>query len=87
MQTLIIYDTSGYILSQTSGDARTPIGIPFLWVDVPVGSYIKSIDLSGTVDVAIIEERPKSETEVTLNTLKSDIDAIFGMIDFIMTKA
>ena len=44
MQTLIIYDSTGFIISQMSGDVREPIGIPFMWVEIPKGHYIKEVD-------------------------------------------
>jgi len=64
MNTLVIYDTTGYIISQSSGDVRTPVGIPFLWVEVPLGSYITGVDVSGEVPTAIIVQHPKSEMEL-----------------------
>ena len=70
MQTLVIYDTTGYIISQMSGDVREPVGIPFIWVEVPVGKRIVSVDPeTGT---PVFEDLPRSETEI----LKEQIDAL-----------
>lgn len=64
MQTLIIYDSEGFILSQMSGDVREPIGIPFMWVEVPEGKYITGVDVSGEEHIAIFAEHPKSEADM-----------------------
>jgi hypothetical protein len=69
---LLIYDTTGYIISQMSGDVREPQGVPFLWVDVPNGKMVTGIDVAQTPNVAIFEDYPKSETEL----LKEKVDAL-----------
>jgi len=63
MHALIIYDQTGYIISQLSGSVREPVGIPFMWVEVPEGKYVKSIDVSGETHVPIFENLPKSEID------------------------
>lgn len=70
MKTLIIYDEQGYIFSMRSGQPapREPIGVPFLWVDIPNGKRIKTTDGIG-VDVSkaphevILEDIPPSEID------------------------
>lgn len=64
MKNLIIYDTSGYIISRSMGDVREPIGIPFMWVDVPEGKYVENIDVSGTKDTPIFADLPKSQMQL-----------------------
>lgn len=69
MNTLVIYDSTGYIISQASGSVREPIGIPFLWVEMPQGKQIKitngiGIDVSITPNVVILEDIPKSEMQL-----------------------
>ena len=64
MQTLIIYDSEGIIISQMGGDVREPVGVPFLWAEVPQGKYIVSIDVSGEEHIPIFTEHQKSEMEV-----------------------
>lgn len=69
MNTLIIYDNTGYIISQSQGSVREPVGIPFMWVDVPAGKRIKitdgiGVDTTVTPHQVILEDIPKSETEV-----------------------
>lgn len=44
MQTLIIYDNEGFILSQMSGNVREPVGVPYIWVEMPENKYIQKID-------------------------------------------
>ena len=63
MHALIIYDQTGYIISQLSGSVREPVGIPFMWVEVPEGKYVKSIDVSGETHVPIFENLAKSEID------------------------
>lgn len=77
MKTLVIYDNEGYILGISSGSPlpREPIGIPFLWVDIPEGKRLKTINGIG-VDVAvtphqvILEDIPLTETQL----LKKQVD-------------
>lgn len=64
MRTLIIYDGTGYIIFQGSGDVREPIGIPFIYADVPEGKRITGVDVTVTPNVAILEDIPKSETQL-----------------------
>ena len=70
-QTLIIYDELGYILSIRQGEPapRTPLGVPFLWAEIPQGKQLKitdgiGVDVSATPHQAILEDTPKSETEI-----------------------
>ena len=70
MNTLIIYDTKGLIITQRSGsDVKEPTGVPYLWVDIPVGKYVTSIDVSVTPNVAILADLPKSETQLLQDKL------------------
>jgi len=81
MQTLIIYDNSGYIIDMISGVPlpREPQGVPFLWVEVPTGKQIKitngiGVDVSVTPNVAILEDIPPTETEILQADLLSQSD-------------
>ncbi|MBE5965431.1 MAG: hypothetical protein E7255_00385 [Lachnospiraceae bacterium] len=70
MQTLIIYDATGYIISQMSGDVREPVGIPFLWIEIPEGKRVVSVDPeTGT---PVYEDLPVPE----IQQLKDQIDAL-----------
>ena len=78
MSTLIIYDSTGKIYYMASGAVTEPTGIPFLWVDVPDGKYIKSVDVSGETPAAVLENIPLSEVEqeiVNLQTMVALMDA------------
>lgn len=70
MNTLVIHDTKGYILSTKSGEPapREPIGVPFLWVEIPSGKQIKytngiGVDVSVTPHQVILEDIPPSDIE------------------------
>lgn len=62
MKTLIIYDETGYILFQGSGSVREPVGIPFIWVEVPQGKYAESVELTDKENpVPVFKDFPISE--------------------------
>lgn len=64
MITRIIYDTTGQIISQMQGsDLYTPVGIPYLDVEIPEDKYVAAIDISVTPNVAVFEDLPKSEIQ------------------------
>lgn len=75
MQSLIIYDETGYILDIRSGEPspREPVGVPFMWVDVPVGKKVVSIDVSVSPHQPILEDIPPSDIEQLRNDLDSAI--------------
>ena len=79
---LIIYDDTGFILSNMSGSVREPVGIPFIWVEIPEGKTITSVDVSVTPNVAILEDAPVSE----IAKVQSDITSLFEVIDAILTE-
>lgn len=64
MKTLIIYDATGFIIFQASGGVREPVGIPFLWVEVPEGKYISGVDVTVTPNVAKLEDLPKTQAQI-----------------------
>jgi len=83
MNTLIIYDNIGFVLDIRSGEPlpREPIGIPFIWVEIPTGKQINltdriGVDVSVTPNVAILEDIPPTEAEITESRIKSTEDAI-----------
>ena len=64
MITRIIYDTTGQIISQMQGsDLYTPVGIPYLDIEISEGKYVTGIDISVTPNVAVFEDLPKSEVQ------------------------
>lgn len=81
MNMLIIYDSNGYVISQMSGAVREPVGIPFIWIEIPVGKRIKltdgiGVDVTVSPNVAILEDIPKTVEEVLSERLASAEDAI-----------
>lgn len=63
MDTLIIYDSEGYIISQMQGSVREPVGIPFMWVEVPEDKRVSSIDVSSETHTPVFEDLPKTEVQ------------------------
>ena len=82
MNTLIIYDNLGYVIFQGSGSIREPQGgVQFIWAEIPTGKQIKytngiGVDVTVTPNVAILEDIPPTESEITESRLKSTEDAI-----------
>lgn len=71
MNTLIIHDNEGYILSIQQGEPapREPQGVPFLWADITQGKQLKivdgiGIDVSVTPHQVILEDIPPSEIAI-----------------------
>lgn len=61
----IIYDETGFPISQMQGsDLYTPIGIPYLDVEIPEDKYIIGIDITVNPNVPIFVDFPKSETQL-----------------------
>lgn len=70
MLTLIIYDEVGHVITAIGGQPvpREPIGVPYLWVEIPVGKQIKitdgiGVDVSVAPHQAILEDIPKTEVD------------------------
>lgn len=63
MKTLVIYDTTGKIFFQAQGSVQEPSGIPFLWLEIPAGKILKSIDTTKTPHEPVYEDMPKSEMD------------------------
>lgn len=87
MNTLIIYDETGYLLSIRSGEPapREPIGVPFLWVEIPKGKQIKitdgiGVDVSVTPHQVILEDIPPTELEV----LEAKLITTQKAVDFLL---
>ena len=72
MKILIIYDNAGYIIDIRSDGSplpSEPIGIPFIWAEIPLGKRIKitdgiGVDVTVIPNVAILEDIPKIELEI-----------------------
>lgn len=77
MQTLIIYDNEGYIISQMSGDVREPVGIPFIWVEIPEDKRIVSVDPE--TDIPIFEDLPVPEIQQLKEQIATQEQAILEL--------
>lgn len=86
MKTLVIYDNDGYIIQTMSGTPlpKEPIGVPFLWVEVPQGKRVKAlgtigVDVAVTPHVAILEDIPPTEID-TLKQQANDLNIAIANI-------
>ena len=80
MNTLIIYDDNGMILSTQSGEPapQEPVGVPFLWVDIPEGQRLKmtdgiGVDTSVSPHQPILEDIPLSAQEQRISDLEATV--------------
>jgi hypothetical protein len=86
MNTLIIYDNTGYVISQMAGSIREPQGgVLFLWAEIPDGKQLKltdgiGIDVSVTPHQAILEDVPKTEIELLKGQQQELSDTIAVLI-------
>ncbi len=56
-QTLAIYDNTGFIISQImDSSGREPIGLPFMWVDIPQNKSLVRIDTSKNPHVPVFND-------------------------------
>lgn len=79
MNTLIIYDNTGYIISQMSGSVREPQGgVPFLWVEIPAGKRVVSINTSMTPNVPVFETIPPTDEE-RITAVENAIATLMGV--------
>ena len=67
-KTLIIYDTTGYIISSVTGFYHVPTGIPYIEIEIPKGKRIATtngigVDVSVTPHQVILEDIPPTEIE------------------------
>lgn len=82
METLIIYDAEGYVVSSQSGtpSQKEPVGIPFLWVTIPEKKYVERVDTSTEEHKVIFADYPATEIELLrVETAQSNAE-MFEMI-------
>lgn len=80
---LVIYDNAGTIYFMGTGK-NTPIGIPYVNVNVPNGKYLVKIDTSKSPHEPIFEDYPKTEMEILKEAndqQRADIDYLLLMIE------
>ena len=64
MKTLIIYDDTGNIYFQASGDFVEPRGgLQYIITEIPEGQRIASIDMTTDPHTVIFEDIPKTENQ------------------------
>ncbi|MDF2842461.1 MAG: hypothetical protein K0R00_887 [Herbinix sp.] len=80
MKTLIIYDTTGKIWSNITGNYEVPVGIPYLEVNIPDGKYPYAVDVSVTPNQVIYEDNPKS-LELTIAEIAVETDFRLSMLE------
>ena len=86
MNTLIIYDNTGYIISTMAGSIREPQGgVQFLWVEIPTGKQLNvtdgiGVDVTKTPHQAILEDIPKTEIEVLKEQQQELSDTVAALI-------
>lgn len=72
MNTLVIYDNTGYIIQQISGSIREPQGgVQFIWVEIPEGKRIVSIDTTKTPHTVVLSDIPKTEMQLAQERIAS----------------
>ncbi len=71
--TLVIYDISGTVYFQAQGDVQEPAGgLLFMWIEIPSGKILKSIDTSCEEHEPVFEDLPKAD----IDTVKEQLVAI-----------
>lgn len=76
MQTLLIYDNSGTIWVNVTGDYAVPDGLPYIETEIPAGHYAASVNTD--TKEPVLAEIPKSETDQRLDELEAQIAALTG---------
>lgn len=65
MEYLVIYDTTGKIISgPMRGSVEEPKGMPFMWVEIPESKRLVKIDTSKTPHEPVFEDIAPTELEV-----------------------
>lgn len=82
MKTLIIYDQTGRILTQSAGEPAPiePVGVPFLWAEIPENKYVESVDVTQEPHAVVFGDYPITEVEqLRVDTANSNAE-MFEMI-------
>jgi hypothetical protein len=80
MKTLIIYDNTGFILSQMQGAVREPVGINYIYIDIPKNKNVIGVDVTNEVHVPIYEDLPKDLiTLLEERQLETEIDVDYRL--------
>lgn len=81
MKTLIIYDNTGNIYFQASGDFVAPQGgLQYLITEIPEGKRVASIDMTTDPHTVIFEDIPKTENQELTERLELLENAVNEML-------
>ena len=87
MKTLIIYDNTGSLIASRSGspEPKEPVGVPFLWVDIPEGKQLKitdgiGVDVSVAPHQTILENIPKSDIQILKERQDATENALLDLL-------
>ena len=85
MQTLIIYDNTGMIWNITYGQYVLPEGLTATIMDVPEGSQVQSIDVSGDEPKLVFASLPENDIQLMklqMNNLKAENEFMSTALTF-----
>ena len=94
MKALVIYDLTGKIFSIAYGEENPPVGLLYMWVDIPEGAYLMEIDVSdpnnhkpiiiseNTTDIQRLENEIKEVKESLNPTLDPEKCTLEEAIEF-----
>ncbi len=63
-KTLLVYDSTGKIWVQITGFYAKPEGLPYLEIEISEGKMVTGVDVSVMPHKAILEDLPKTETQL-----------------------
>ena len=85
--TRIIYDTTGHILDQRQGsDLYTPVGVPYLDLEIPAGKQLERLDVSVPPNVLVYVDLPKTEVQIMQERLTATESALLALMDASLPK-
>ena len=75
---LVIYDLTGRVLAIYFGETEVPQGVPYMFVDIPEGESVVSIDLSDPKNPKAILS---GENKTDLTKIKEELNRITEKVD------
>jgi len=87
METLLIYDNTGFIIQQSIGGREPQGGVQYILVTIPDGKRIKytdgiGVDIGVTPNVAILEDIPLTDAEINterITAMEQAVNILMGM--------
>lgn len=75
-KSLVLYDDSGKIIQIINGDdINEPLGIPFLWVDIPWGKELICVNTESIPHMPVFNDMPKPKSQILLDKMKEIINS------------